>query len=49
VAKKNTGVGLRKDYANVQRGENKFDFDVLGGGSKTGEIDLAKKAQRKRR
>jgi hypothetical protein len=49
VAAKNTGVGLRKDYANVQSGENKFDFDVLGGGSKIGEIDFAKKAQRKKR
>jgi hypothetical protein len=49
VAKKNTGVGLRKDYANVQSGENKIDFDVLGGGSKIGEIDLVKKAQRKKR
>jgi hypothetical protein len=49
VAKKNTGVGLRKDYANVQPGENKLNFDVLGGGNKIGEIDLAKKAQRKGR
>ena len=49
VAKKNTGVGLRKDYANVQFGENKFDFDVLGGGNKMGDIDLAKKGQRKKR
>lgn len=49
VAKKNTGVGLRKDYANVQSGENKLDFDVLGGGNKIGEIDLAKKGQRKKR
>jgi hypothetical protein len=49
LAKKNTGVGLRKDYADVQRGENKLDFDVLGGGNKIGDIDLAKKAQGKRR
>jgi hypothetical protein len=49
VAKKNTGVGLRKDYANVRSGENKLDFDVLGGGRKIGEFDFSKKAQGKRR
>jgi hypothetical protein len=49
VAQKNLGVGLRKDYANVQRGENRFDFDVLGEGSKNPGIDYTKLGQRRRR
>jgi hypothetical protein len=48
VAKKYPGVGLRKDYASVQSGENKLDFDVLGEGSKNPTIDLTKKGKRKK-
>jgi hypothetical protein len=48
VAAKHMGVGLRRDYASVQRGENKFDFDVLGEGGKNPDIDLTKKAQRRK-
>jgi hypothetical protein len=43
VAKENSGVGLRRDFATVQTGENTFDFDVLGPGGKTMDIDLTKK------
>jgi hypothetical protein len=32
VAKKNAGVGLVKDFAEVTSGENKKDFDVMGEG-----------------
>jgi hypothetical protein len=49
LGKKYMGVGLRRDYASVQRGENKLDFDVLGEGSKTLKIDYTKKSQPKRR
>jgi hypothetical protein len=48
VAKKYPGVGLRKDYASVQGGENKLDFDVLGEGGKNPTIDLTKKGKRKK-
>ncbi len=48
VAKKYPGVGLRKDYASVQSGENKLDFDVLGEGGKNPTIDLTKKGKRKK-
>ncbi len=49
VAEKNKGVGLRRDFATVQRGENTFDFDVLGEGGKSPTIDLSKKGKRKKR
>jgi hypothetical protein len=50
VAQKNMGVGLRRDSASVQSGENKFDFDVLGEGSKQMIFDLTKKGgMRKKR
>jgi hypothetical protein len=48
VAAKHMGVGLKRDYANVQRGENKLDFDVLEGGGKDPNFDLTKKAQRRK-
>jgi hypothetical protein len=32
VAKKNAGVGLVKDFAEVTSGENKKDFDLMGEG-----------------
>jgi hypothetical protein len=48
VAKKYRGVGLRKDFASVQSGENQFDFDVLGEGGKSPTIDLTRKGQRKK-
>jgi hypothetical protein len=43
VATKNRGVGLRHDFATVQSGENKRDFDVLGAGKSSGGIDYTKK------
>ena len=49
VAAKNRGVGLRRDYASVQSGENNIDFDVLGAGGKTQAIDFSKGGQRKKR
>jgi hypothetical protein len=49
VATKNRGVGLRRDFATVQSGENNFDFDVLGAGSKSPNIDYSKGGQRKKR
>jgi hypothetical protein len=49
VATKNRGVGLRRDFATVQRGENQFDFDVLGAGGKSPNIDYSKGGQRKKR
>jgi hypothetical protein len=48
VATKNMGVGLRNDYASVESGENKLDFDVLGPG-KSMDIDYTKKAKRPKR
>jgi hypothetical protein len=48
VAKKNPGVGLRKDYANVKAGENTFDYDVLGAGGKNPTIDVTKMGKRKK-
>jgi hypothetical protein len=49
VATKNPGVGLRRDSATVQSGENKLDFDVLGESSKQIQFDLAKKGAVRRR
>jgi hypothetical protein len=51
VATKNKGVGLRRDFATVQSGENSIDFDVLGEGKSNPGIDLTKQVQgqRKRR
>lgn len=48
LAAKHVGVGLKRDYASVQPGENKLDFDVLEGG-KNPNIDLTKKSQRWKR
>jgi hypothetical protein len=42
VATKNRGVGLRRDFATVRSGENKFDFDVLGAGRGDGGVDFTK-------
>jgi hypothetical protein len=49
LAAKHVGVGLRRDFATVQSGENKFDFDVLGEGGKNPNFDPTKKGQLKRR
>jgi hypothetical protein len=49
LAKKNPGVGLRRDFATVQAGENNFDFDVLGAGGKSLNFDVTKAKQRKKR
>jgi hypothetical protein len=49
VAAKNRGVGLRRDFATVQSGENNIDFDVLGAGAKTQAIDFTRVGQRKKR
>jgi hypothetical protein len=48
VAKKNTGVGLRKDFASVQSGQNTVDFDVMGKGGKNLDVDFTKKSKPKR-
>jgi hypothetical protein len=47
VARKNTGVGLMKDYASVQSGGNKIDFDIMGAGSKRLDFDFTKKGSRR--
>ena len=36
-----------KEYASVKSGENEIDFDLMGGNSKKGGIDLTKKGQMK--
>jgi hypothetical protein len=39
VAAKNRGVGLIKEYVDVQPGENKADFDLMGdGGTRKGML-----------
>jgi hypothetical protein len=51
VAAKNRGVGLIKEYVDVQPGENQADFDLLGeGGARKGMMyNLPKKGEAKRR
>jgi hypothetical protein len=49
IATKNMGVGLLKEYAGVETGENHVDFDLMGGGSKQITYDLTKKAGAKRK
>jgi hypothetical protein len=45
VASKNAGVGLIKEYANVESGENQVDFDLLGEGGKKAPFELTKKGK----
>jgi hypothetical protein len=45
VASKNAGVGLLKEYAKVDSGENEVNFDLLGEGSKKIPIELTKKGK----
>jgi len=47
IAKKNRGLALRRDYANVQSGENTIDFDIAGGG-KSPDIDFSKMPKKRR-
>jgi hypothetical protein len=50
VAKKNVGVGLIKDFAEVTSGENKKDFDLMGeGGGKRIQFPADGKRQDARR
>jgi hypothetical protein len=42
VATQNKGVGLLKNFADVKSGENKIDFDLMGEGTKVGDIDIGK-------
>jgi hypothetical protein len=49
VAAKNRGVGLMKEYASVNSGENTIDFDLMGAGAKVGPVDFTKKAGMKKR
>jgi hypothetical protein len=49
VATKNVGVGLIKEYAKVESGENHADFDLLGEGSKKIQYELTKKGKAKGR
>ena len=39
------GVGLIKEYANVESGENHADFDLLGEGGKKVPFELTKKGK----
>jgi hypothetical protein len=43
VAKKYPGLGLRRDYASVQAGENNLDFDIVEGG-RGRTVDFSKKS-----
>jgi hypothetical protein len=45
VASKNAGVGLIKEYAKVESGENHVDFDLLGEGGKKAPFELTKKGK----
>ncbi len=47
VASKNTGVGLMREYASVQAGSNKINYDLMGAGSKRMDIDFTKKGKRR--
>jgi hypothetical protein len=49
VASKNPGVGLIKEYAGVDSGENHVDFDLLGAGSKKVPYESTKKGKIKGR
>jgi hypothetical protein len=43
LAKNNMGIGLVREYASVQRGENEINFDLSSGGKRV-DFDLSKKA-----
>jgi hypothetical protein len=45
LAAKNVGVGLIKESATVEPGENHIDFDLLGQGPKKIPFDLPQKAK----
>lgn len=47
IAKKHRGLALRRDFTTVQSGENKIDFDVVGGGQNQG-IDFQKMPKQRR-
>lgn len=47
VATKNAGVGLIKEYAKVESGENHVDYDLMGEGSKKVPYELTKKGRAK--
>ncbi len=49
LAKKYTGVGLRKDFAAVESGENTFDFDILGSRAMSTTIDPSKMKKPKKK
>jgi hypothetical protein len=49
VASQNKGVGLLKQYADVKSGENKIDFDLMGEGTKVGDIDIGKLSPTKKK
>ena len=42
IAKKNSGLGLMKEYADVKSGENQIDYDLMGKGAIVGTVDYAK-------
>jgi len=48
IAKKYPGLGLRRDAAEVQSGENSFDFDILNSG-KSPTFDLSKMPKTRKR
>jgi hypothetical protein len=49
IASQNKGVGLLKQYADVKSGENKIDFDLMGEGTKVGDIDIGKLSPSKKK
>jgi hypothetical protein len=48
IANKHRGLALRRDYANVQAGQNTLDFDIMGGG-KDPSVDFSKMTKQKKR
>jgi hypothetical protein len=48
IGKKFPGLGLRRDAAEVQPGENSIDFDVVEGG-KSPTVDFSKKSNPRKR
>jgi hypothetical protein len=48
IAKKYPGVGLRRDGADVEAGENTIDFDILGEG-KNPNIDFSKMSKQRKK
>ncbi|MFO0888936.1 MAG: hypothetical protein U0790_07280 [Isosphaeraceae bacterium] len=49
VAARNKGVGLMREYAKVERGEQEINFDLMGEGARRVPYDLSKLSKKKSR